>query len=66
MPEQSSRLQLLEELRRLDREHTAAARGMDILAASAFDELLQRYSYSELKVIADFLAADVERLRSVG
>ena len=59
---QRSRLQLLDELRRLDREHTAAARGSDAVTEPAFDELLERYSYAELQVIADFLAADTERL----
>lgn len=66
MPEQSSRLQLLETLRCLDREHTAAARGMDTPVAPALDELLERYSYGELRVIIDFLTADIERLQSAG
>ncbi|HEX5142820.1 MAG TPA: hypothetical protein VFW21_03020 [Mycobacterium sp.] len=65
MVDQPSRLQLLGELSRLDHEHTAAA----LLAGSApqgFDRLLERYSYGELQVIADFLAADTVRLQGSG
>jgi hypothetical protein len=62
MVESRSRLQLLDELRRLDREHTAAARGPANPPAPALDDLLERYSYAELQVIADFLDADTERL----
>ncbi len=58
MLEQRSRLQLLVELRRLDQEHTGAP------PDPAFDELLERYSYGELQVIVDFLAADTDRLRN--
>jgi len=54
---QRSRLQLLDELRQLDIVNTGAA------ADPAFDELLERYSYGELQIIADFLAAYTERLR---
>ena len=30
----------------------------------AFDDVLERYSYGELQVIADFLTADIDRLRA--
>lgn len=58
MPEQRSRLQLLDELCRLNSEHTGVA------ADAMFDEILERYSYGELQVIVDFLTADIGRLRS--
>ena len=51
MLEQRSRLQLLDDLRRLDRQYTGAP------ADPALDELLERHSYGELQVIADFMAA---------
>jgi hypothetical protein len=57
----TSRLQLIAELQRLDREHIAAAQSG--IACAALDELLERYSYSELQIVADFLAADSARLR---
>lgn len=60
MLDQHSRLQLLDELRRLDREHTGTP------TDAAFEEILERYSYGELQVIADFLTADTERLHSGG
>ena len=60
MLEQRSRLQLLDDLRRLDRQHTGAR------ADAALDELLERYSYGELQVIADFMAAYTACRRSVG
>jgi hypothetical protein len=56
-----TRLQLIAELHRLDREHIASAQsGAD---SADLDELLERYSHSELTVIVDFLAADSARLR---
>ena len=58
MSEQRSRLQLLDELRRLNAEHTGAP------GDAAFEDVLAAYSYGELQVIADFLAADIARLRS--
>lgn len=58
MLEQRSRLQLVDDLRRLNAEHTGAP------SDDAFDAVLANYSYGELQVIADFLAADTERLRS--
>jgi hypothetical protein len=61
MSEQRSRLQLLHELQRLSDEHAAVT-----IAAQAGEgtaaELWDRYSYGELTVIADFLAADIQRL----
>jgi hypothetical protein len=61
MSEQRSRLQLLHELRRLSAEHTATVRAVQDDAADT-GELWDRYSYGELAVIADFLAADIQRL----
>jgi hypothetical protein len=61
MVEQRSRLQLLGDLRRLDREHAEAVR------LHAEDEsptdLWERYTYGELAVIADFLEAYTRRLQ---
>lgn len=58
MTEQRSRLQLLDDLRRLNAEHTGAP------SDTAFEDVLASYSYGELQVIADFLTADIARLRS--
>lgn len=66
MAESQSRLQLLDDLGRLTREHTAAARGLAATPASACDDLFERYSYAELQVIADFLSADIQRLLDAG
>lgn len=63
MLEQRSRLQLLDELRRLDRLHAEVTVAAGV-PAPAFDDILERYSYVELQVIADFLAADIDRLRA--
>jgi hypothetical protein len=62
MVEQRSRLQLLDELRRLDGVHTEATRRVGVAAEAALDQLFERYSYGELQIIADFLSADTERL----
>jgi hypothetical protein len=61
MVEMRSRLQLLEDLRKLEREHNAAVPG-SAEAEPTFDRLLDRYSFGQLQVIADFLSADTERL----
>ncbi len=67
MVEQRSRLQLLDELRGLDREHAdATVRLREAWPDSTLDGLLERYSYGELMVIADFLAADTARLSAAG
>ncbi len=63
MLEQRSRLQLLDELRRLDRLHAEATVAAGA-PGQAFDDVLERYSYGELQVIADFLTADIDRLRA--
>ncbi len=62
MVEQRSRLQLLDELQRLDREHTEAARNLTIVGDGALRRLFERYSYGELQIIADYLSADTARL----
>lgn len=67
MGEQRSRLQLLDELQRLDYRHSEATVILHTAAASpsaSLAQLCERYSYGELEVIADFLAADTERLRA--
>lgn len=62
MVEQRSRLQLLDELRRLDREHAEAARHPGAGSDAMLHQLFERYSYGELQIIADFLSADTARL----
>ena len=62
MVEQRSRLQLLDELHRLDREHTEAARDLGAGSDATLAQLFERYSYGELQIIADFLSADTARL----
>jgi hypothetical protein len=72
MVEQRSRLQLLDELRRLDQTHANAVRGSvsRLPAADALpghlslDGLFERYSYAELQVIADYLSSDIARLQA--
>lgn len=68
MTDQRSRLQLLDELARLEREHIQAAGTLCAApgSADAPGELWERYSYGQLQVIADFLAADLERLQALG
>jgi hypothetical protein len=61
MSEQRSRLQLLHEVHRLSDEHAAATIATPA-QEGATAELWDRYSYGELTVIADFLAADIQRL----
>ncbi len=61
MVEQRSRLQLLDELHRLDREHAEAARQLGAVNDAALNRLFERYSYGELQIIADFLTADTAR-----
>ena len=58
MLQQRSRLQLLDDLRLLNRELAGTN------ADGEFDALLERYSYGELQVIADFLTAYTERLHA--
>ena len=62
MVEQRSRLQLLDELHRLDREHTEAARDLGAGSDATLAQLFERYSYGELQIIADYLTADTARL----
>lgn len=62
MVEQRSRLQLLDELHRLDRAHGQAIVGAADSRPAELDALFERYSYAELAVIADFLSADTARL----
>jgi hypothetical protein len=62
MVEQRSRLQLLDELHRLDRKHAEAARDLGAGTDVTLDQLFERYSYGELQIIADYLTADTERL----
>ena len=62
MVEQPSRLQLLDDLHQLERAHSEAAGGVSSSVDADLDALLQRYSYGELQVIADFLSADTARL----
>jgi hypothetical protein len=66
MSEQRSRLQLLHELHRLSAEHAAIIIAAQANATPAPTELWDRYSYGELAVIADFLAADIQRLAEAG
>ena len=62
MSEQRSRLQLLDDLHRLSAEHAAIILAAQAKATDTAAELWDRYSYGELTVIADFLAADIQRL----
>lgn len=66
MLEQRSRLQLLDELHRLDRAHAQAVVGAADSRPADLGALLERYSYGELAVIADFLSADTTRLLGGG
>jgi hypothetical protein len=66
MSEPRSRLQLLHELRRLSAEHAATILAAQANAKTTSAELWDRYSYGELAVIADYLAADIQRLAAAG
>ena len=66
MVEQRSRMQLLDELHRLDRAHGQARIDAADSSPADLDALLERYSYGELAVIADFLSADTARLLGGG
>ena len=63
---QRSRLQLLDELRRLDQIHADAVSGLQRAAGAlpGLNDLFERYSYAELQVIADYLSSDITRLRA--
>jgi hypothetical protein len=62
MSEPRSRLQLLHELQRLSTAHAATVVAAQSNTTPTSAELWDRYSYGELTVIADFLAADIQRL----
>jgi hypothetical protein len=66
MSEQRSRLQLLHELHRLSDEHAVTILATQANAKATSAELWDRYSYGELAVIADYLAADIQRLAAAG